>query len=80
MNKIKIVEAKPIRFPKVCEKIVKIFKKHKLKITQDEAQHLWDLQVVDMEHGCGQGWITGVDRTDKEIFESFKPYYIVDNS
>lgn len=76
LKNIKIVEKRPIIQPEICDKIVKIFKKYKLKITQEEARHLWDLQSFDK----GMGWLTKTTLTDKEIFDSFESYYIVDHS
>lgn len=74
MQRIKIIEERPIIQPEICEQIVKIFAKKKLKITILEARHLWDLLARD----TGMGWLTHIDREDKEIFKAFEPYYYVD--
>lgn len=76
MKRIKIIDVRPILHPDVCEKIVKIFAKRKIKISLLEARHLWDLLSVEK----GSGYITRANLTDKEIFDYFEPYYYVDNS
>lgn len=76
MYKIKIVEKRPITQPEICKQIVNIFAKNKLKISIEEERHLWDLLARDK----GMGWLTYIDRSDKDIFDSFEPYYFVDKS
>jgi hypothetical protein len=76
LNGIKIITKRPIVQPELCKKIVKIFKKYELQITIEEARHLWDLHSIDN----GVGWITKAELSDKEIFDSFESYYIVDHS
>jgi hypothetical protein len=76
MDRIKIIEKRPIAHPAICKKIVRIFAKRQLKISVEEARHLWDLHGVKN----GFGWMVKEGRTEQDIFEAFEPYYIVDAS